>query len=179
MSIRKKLILVIALLSYFVTAIDSSVVITALTNISNDLSLNQSTLSWVQNAYILSFGGFILIGGRLGDIFGRKRSLRISLILSWNRISISWAATSAMFMIISRLFQGVGAAILAPTSLALLMDSFKGEEKVKAVAWYGSISGLGASVGLVLGGFIASYSSWRNGFFINIPLVVFYANYFI
>ncbi|MFE0624840.1 MFS transporter [Priestia aryabhattai] len=173
MNIRKKLILVIALLSYFVIAIDSSVVITALTKISNDLSLNQSTLSWVQNAYILSFGGFILIGGRLGDVFGRKRILNVSLILFGIGSVLAGAATSAMFMIIARLFQGIGAAILAPTSLALLMDNFKGEERVKAVAWYGSISGLGGSVGLVLGGFIASYSSWRNGFFINIPLVVF------
>lgn len=75
-------------------------------------------------------------------------------------------------MIGARLWQGVGAALLAPTSLALLMDTFHGQERMRAVAWYTSVSGLGTSIGLVLGGFIADYASWRLGFFINVPITI-------
>lgn len=170
---KKRIILTIVLLSYFVTAIDGSIVITGLTKISKDLSLNQSTLSWVQNAYILAFGGFILLGGRLSDVFGRKRIINIALILFCVGSALAGASTTAFVMIFSRFFQGVGAAILAPTSLALLMDTFEGEERVKVVAWYSSISGLGSSVGLILGGFFASFMSWRDGFYINVPLTLF------
>lgn len=78
---RKRIILTIALLSYFVTAIDSSIVITGLEKMTEELSLNQTTLSWVQNAYVLAFGGFILLGGKLSDIFGRKHIINMALIL--------------------------------------------------------------------------------------------------
>lgn len=173
MGSKKRIILTIVLLSYFVTAIDSSIVITGLTKMSKDLNLNQSTLSWVQNAYVLAFGGFILLGGRLSDVFGRKRIINIALILFGGGSALAGAATTAFVMIFARLIQGIGAAILAPTSLALLMDTFEGKERIRAVAWYSSISGLGASVGLILGGFLASFMSWRDGFYINIPLTIF------
>lgn len=173
MNNKKKIILTIVLLSYFVTAIDSSIVFTGLTKISADLNLNVSILSWVQNAYILAFGGFILLGGRLSDVFGRKRILNIALILFGIGSAIAGASTTAFIMISARLVQGIGAAILAPTSLALLIDTFKGEELVKVVAWYSSISGLGSSIGLILGGFLAGFTSWRDGFYINVPLTLF------
>lgn len=173
MSRKKRIILIIVLLSYFVTAIDGSIVITGLEKMSVDLSLNQSALAWVQNAYILAFGGFILLGGRLSDIYGRKRILNIALLMFCIGSAIAGASMSATSMIFSRFLQGIGAAILAPTSLALLMDTFDGKERVKAVAWYSSISGLGSSMGLVLGGLFASFTSWRDGFYINVPLTLF------
>lgn len=170
---RKRIILTIALLSYFVTAIDSSIVITGLEKMTEELSLNQTTLSWVQNAYVLAFGGFILLGGKLSDIFGRKHIINMALILFGGASAVAGAAENAGIMIAARFVQGAGAAIMAPTSLALLMDTFEGKERVKAVAWYSSISGLGSSVGLVLGGLLASYLSWRDGFYINVPITLF------
>lgn len=170
MNKKKKIILIIVLLSYFVTAIDSSIVFTGLKEMSSDLKLNQVTLSWVQNAYTLAFGGFILLGGRLGDVFGRKKIINIALVLFGIGSAFAGGCVTAEIMIIARFVQGIGAAILAPTSLALLMDTFKGEERVKAVAWYSSISGLGSSIGLILGGFLTSFTSWRVGFYINVPL---------
>lgn len=169
----EKIVLTIVLLSYFVTAIDSSIVLTALTKIATDLKLDQTSLSWIQNAYILAFGGFILIGGRLGDVFGRKRIINIALLLFGIGSALAGWATDAATMIFARFVQGVGAAIMAPTSLALLMDTFSGDKRVKAVAWYSSISGLGSCIGLVLGGVLASYTSWRYGFYINVPLTLF------
>ena len=160
------------LLSYFVTAMDSSIVITGLVKIKDELNLSQSALSWIQNAYVLSFGGFILLGGRLSDVFGRKRILNLSLLFFGLGSALAGAAESDVVMILARLIQGVGASILAPTSLALIMDTFEGKERTKAVAWYSSISGLGSSIGLVLGGFLASFLSWRIGFYINIPLTL-------
>lgn len=173
MNKKKKIILTIILLSYFVTAIDGSIVFTGLEKMNSDLKLSQITLSWVQNAYTLAFGGFILLGGRLSDLLGRKKVLNIALILFGLGSAIAGASLSGYTMIFARFIQGIGAAILAPTSLALLMDTFEGKERVKAVAWYSSISGLGSCVGLILGGLLASFTSWRDGFYINIPLTIF------
>lgn len=167
---NRTIVLIIALLSYFLTALCASVVITGLTKIATDLSLNQVQLSWVQNAYGLTFGSFILLSGRLSDAFGRKRILNIALVIFGASSIITGMTSSAALMIAARALQGIGAAILAPTSMALLMDYFEGPELVKALAWYSSISGLGSSIGLVLGGVLASYASWRVGFYINVPV---------
>ncbi len=169
--VRKRIILSLVLLSYFITAIDGSIVITGLTRITADLQLNHEELSWVQNAYLLSFGGFMLMGGGLGDAFGRKRMFNLSLILFGVGSLGVGMAQSAGVMIAARFVQGLGSAVLAPTSLALIMDYFEGDERVKAVAWYGSVSGLGLCVGLIVGGAITSYASWRDGFLVNIPII--------
>lgn len=161
----------LVLLSYFITAIDGSIVITGLTRISADLRLSHEELSWVQNAYLLSFGGFMLMGGGLGDAFGRKRMFNLSLILFGIGSLGAGMSQSAAVMIAARFVQGLGSAVLAPTSLALIMDYFEGGERVKAVAWYGSISGLGLCIGLIAGGAITSYASWRDGFLVNIPII--------
>lgn len=170
---RKKIILFIVLLSYFITSIDGSIVFTGLEKITVDLNLSQTALSWVQNAYTLAFGGFILLGGRLSDVFGRRKILNIALVLFGTGSAVVGVSWSASIMIFARFIQGIGAAILAPTSLALLMDTFEGKEQIKAVAWYSSISGLGSCIGLVLGGLLASFTSWRDGFYINIPITIF------
>lgn len=172
MDYRKKVILFIALLSYFVNAMDGSVVVTGLTRIAHDLQLSQSGLSWIQSGYMLTFGGCMLLGGRLGDSKGRKSVLLAALFIFCVSSIVAGAAMSGPVMIGARLWQGVGAALLAPTSLALLMDTFHGQERMRAVAWYTSVSGLGTSIGLVLGGFIADYASWRLGFFINVPITI-------
>lgn len=171
MDTRKQVILGLVLLSYFITAIDGSIVITGLARITAELKLSHEELSWVQNAYLLSFGGFMLMGGGLGDAFGRKRMFNLSLVLFGIGSLGAGMTQSAAVMIIARFVQGLGSAVLAPTSLALIMDYFEGGERVKAIAWYGSISGLGLCIGLIAGGAITSYASWRDGFLVNIPII--------
>lgn len=170
MNTEKKVALLLALLSYFVVALDGSIVFTGLEKISADLSLSQSALSWVQNAYVLAFGGFMLMGGKLGDTFGRREAVNGSLAVFAVGSLLAGISESAAIMIFARFVQGTAAAVLAPSALALIMDYFSGEERVKAVAWYSSISGLGLCVGLIFGGLITSLYSWRLGFLANIPL---------
>lgn len=170
MNTEKKVALLLALLSYFVVALDGSIVFTGLEKISADLSLSQSALSWVQNAYVLAFGGFMLMGGKLGDTFGRREAVNGSLAVFAAGSLLAGISESAAIMIFARFVQGTAAAVLAPSALALIMDYFSGEERVKAVAWYSSISGLGLCVGLIFGGLITSLYSWRLGFLANIPL---------
>lgn len=145
----KSIALFLVLSSYFITAIDGSIVITGLKRIAEDLQLSSVSLSWVQNAYVLVFGGFMLLGGRLGDTLGRKRMFNLSLMLFGFGSLGAGVAPSAGIMIAARFVQGVGAAVMAPAALALIMDYFEGEKRTKAVAWYGSISGIGLCFGLI------------------------------
>lgn len=168
---RKRVVLALVLSSYMIVGIDGSLVITAITEIAADLHLDHTALSWVQNAYVLAFGGFMLAGGRLGDMYGRRLMFIISLVLFGIGSLGSGLSPTAVWMIASRFVQGIGSAIMAPAALGLIVDYFEGKERVKAVAWYGSISGLGLCFGLVLGGAITSYGSWRWGFLVNIPII--------
>lgn len=165
-------ILVLALLSYLVIAIDGSIVFTGLTDIAHTLGLNQVQLSWVQNAYVIAFGGFLLLGGKLGDAYGRKIILNVSLIVFGLGSVGTGLAFEKFSIIISRFIQGVGAALMAPAALALIMDYFTGPKLVKAVAWYSSVSGIGMCFGLLVGGAVTDFLSWRYGFFLNVPLVI-------
>lgn len=166
----KRAVLTATLLGYAITAINSSILTTGIAYIARDLALDQAALSWVQVSYTLAYGALILLGGKLGDLAGRKRAFMLALALfgvGSGCAGAAWGAASAIF---ARVLQGVGAAILAPTSLALLSDTFHGAERVRAVSWYGAVPGLGMSVGLVLGGVLASFFTWRAGFLINVPL---------
>lgn len=165
--LRKELVLLIALMSYLLTALDNSLVLTSLTKIQADLHLSQVPLSWIQDAYGLAFGSFILLSGRLGDMYGRKLMMEIALSLFAISSLVTAISTAAAMTIASRFVQGMGAAILAPTSLALLVDYFTELMLSKAIAWYSSIAGLGMSIGLILGGILTSYLNWRVGFYLN------------
>lgn len=164
------IVLPIILLSYFMILLDNSIIFTSTVKIAQDLQLTAQTLAWVSSAYTLTFGGFQLFGGRIGDIFGRKLIFICGLILFSLGSLMVGISTSASMMIAMRAFQGIGAAILAPTSLALLMDNYQGEMRTRGIAAYGATAGIGASLGLVLGGVIASRFSWRYGFLINVPV---------
>lgn len=168
---RRGAILAVILISYFMIVLDNSIVFTGLTRIREDLGFSTAGLSWVQNAYALVFGGLLLLGARAGDILGRRRMFVIGLVIfSGASLAIGLAPTGG-WMIAARAVQGVGSAILAPTSLALLAATFpEGPERTRAVAGYGSVAGLGASFGLVLGGVLADLLTWRVGFLINVPI---------
>lgn len=167
---RQRVVLTIAMLSYFLTALSNSLVLTSLAKLTADLNLTSVSLPWVQNAYGLAFGSFLLIGGRLSDAFSRRRVLDIALVIFMLGSLLSGLAPNGFIMIAARFLQGIGSALLAPTSMALLIDYFTGPSLVKAIAWYSSVAGLGSSVGLVVGGVLASYLSWRIGFYLNVPL---------
>jgi EmrB/QacA subfamily drug resistance transporter len=168
---RPGVILAIILVSYFMIVLDNSIVFTGLASIREDLGFSSTGLSWVQNAYALVFGGLLLLGARAGDILGRRRMFVTGLIIfSLASLAIG-LAPSGEWMLGARAVQGIGSAILAPTSLALLAATFReGPERTRAVAGYGSVAGLGASFGLVLGGVLADLLSWRIGFLINVPI---------
>jgi EmrB/QacA subfamily drug resistance transporter len=169
--IRAPAVLAIVLVSYTMIVLDISIVITALPKIHYALGFSATALSWVQNAYLLTFGGLLLLGARAGDVIGRRRMLIIGLGLFTLASVAVGSAQSEVWLIAARAMQGVGAAILAPSTLALLQTSFReGPERTRAVAYYAAVAGVAATVGLVVGGMFAGWLSWRIGFFINAPI---------
>ena len=166
------IILPIILLSYFMILLDNSVVFTSTVKIAQDLKMSQAQLSWVTNAYSLTFGGFLLFGGRAGDIFGRKKMFNIGLIIFGIGSLLVGLSQSELAIISARAFQGIGSAILAPTTLALLMDTYTGFKRTRAIAYYGATAGIGASLGLVIGGIFTSLLTWRIGFLVNVPIAI-------
>jgi EmrB/QacA subfamily drug resistance transporter len=168
---NQALTLAIILGCYLMIILDISVVITALPSIHDDLGLSTTGLSWVQNAYTLTFGGLLLLGARAGDILGRRQVFVAGIALFTFASALGGLAQSPAWLLGARALQGVGAAIAAPSVLALLTVSFaEGPERTRAVAWYSAVAGAGGSVGLLLGGMLTSWVSWRCGLFINAPI---------
>lgn len=164
-------VLGVVLISYLMIVLDISIVVTGLPEIRADLGFTSVGLSWVQNIYTLFFGGFLLLAARAGDLVGRKRMLLVGLwLFTASSLAIGLALTPA-WLVIARAVQGVGAAILAPSVLALISTTFpEGPERTRALAYYSMVAGSGASLGLVLGGVFADQLSWRVGFFMNVPI---------
>jgi EmrB/QacA subfamily drug resistance transporter len=157
--------------SYLMIVLDVSIVINALPRIHHALGFSPTGLSWVQNAYTLTFGGLLLLGARAGDILGRRRMFVAGIALFSLASLAAGAAQSAAWLLAARGVQGVGAAVAAPSTLALLMTSFpEGRERNRAIAYYAAVASGGASVGLVLGGILTSWLSWRWGLFVNVPV---------
>lgn len=129
--VEKIVVLIIALGSYLLTALSNSIVITGLTKIAADLNLNQIMLSWVQNAYGLAFGSFLLLAGRLSDSFSRKSILNMALLIFMIGSFFAGFTQNSTLMIFARFLQGIGSALLAPTSMALLVDNFKDQPWLK------------------------------------------------
>ena len=165
------LILAIILGCYLMVVLDASIVITALPSIHDDLHMSPATLSWVQNAYTLTFGGLLLLGARAGDLLGRRQVFVAGILLFTFASALGGLAQSPAWLLGARALQGVGAAIAAPSTLALLTVSFpQGHQRTRALAYYSAVAGAGISVGLVLGGMLTSWVSWRWGLFINVPI---------
>ena len=169
--VRPTAILAIILVSYFMIILDNSIIFTGLPSLQSDMGLSATGLSWVQNTYTLVFGGFLLLGARLGDILGRRRVFVAGLAVFAVASLLIGAAPNDWWLIAARALQGVGAAVVAPSSLSLLTATFAaGRERTRAVAAYGAVAGIGASLGLVVGGALAEWVSWRAGFFVNVPI---------
>ncbi|MCI1017342.1 MFS transporter [Microbacterium sp. C5A9] len=153
--------------------LDDTITNIALPAIAAEFSLAPAALPWVINAYILVFGGLLLLGGKLGDVFGRRRVLAIGLAIFIAASAVAGLSWSGEALIIARAAQGLGAAMAAPNLLALISTTFdEGPARNKAFAAYGAMSGLGIIGGVLLGGILASTLGWRSVFLINIPVGV-------
>ncbi|MEJ6400332.1 MFS transporter [Nicoliella lavandulae] len=164
------MVLPIVLIVFFMILIDNSVVFTSSDYIEQTLHLTSQTIDWISNIYTLTFGSFILFGGRLGDIWGRKTVLIIGLLLFGITSLIVGLSINFPMIVIARAAQGIGAAILAPTMLAIIMDNYQGQMRAKAIQYYSLTAGIGASIGFLFGGIINTFLSWRYGFLINVPI---------
>lgn len=169
---RQRMIMLIVLLSYLVILIDNSLVFTCSTEIGSSFNMSTTSIAWVSNAYALTFGGLLLLGGRLGDILNRKKVFIAGLLFfGFSSLAVSMAPNSAA-LIAFRAVQGCGAAIIAPATLAIIMDNFTGAAKIRAIIIYGAMSGIGMSIGLIIGAGITTIASWRYGFLINFPITI-------
>ncbi|MFJ7062319.1 MFS transporter [Streptomyces microflavus] len=153
--------------------LDNTIVAVALPSMQNALGLSDANLGWVITAYALAFGGLLLAGGRAGDLFGRRRVFRTGLVVFTLASLLGGLAGSGEVLLIARVLQGVGAAIAAPTALSLLASTFPaGPARNKALGVYGAMGGLGSVVGLLLGGALTEFLSWRWVMYINIPIAI-------
>src|ERR1700743_3875112 len=149
---------------------DSTIAIVALPKIQNELSLSDAGRSWVITAYVLTFGGLMLLGGRLGDTIGRKRTFIVGVALFTIASALCGIAWDDVTLVIARLLQGVGAAIASPTGFALVATTFaKGPARNAATAVFGAMTGVGSVMGLVVGGALTEVS-WRLAFLVNVPI---------
>lgn len=164
-------VLAVVLVSYFLILLDNSVVFTGLPSITSAMDLGPAGLSWVQDAYTLVFGGLLLLGARLGDLLGRRRVFVAGLLVFVTASFLIGVSPTGGWLVAGRALQGVGAAIVAPSALSLLTASFpEGEQRSRAVAAYAATAGIGASLGLLVGGAATQWISWRAGFFVNVPI---------
>lgn len=155
----------------FMVILDVAIVNVALPSIKSDLGFSQTSLQWVISAYAIIFGGTLLLGGRLGDLLGRRRLFIAGLAVFTTSSLLCGFAWSESTLIAFRALQGLGGAMLAPAALSLLMTTFaEGRERNVALGIYGAASGSGAAAGVLLGGLLTSYLSWPWIFFINVPV---------
>ncbi|WP_067487505.1 MFS transporter [Actinomadura hibisca] len=168
---RPRLVLLVVLLCQTMFILDTSVVNIALPAVQRDLGFSPAGLSWVLNAYLLAFGGLLLLGGRAGDMLGQRRALIIGVVVFTAASLAGGLATSPGLLLAARAGQGVGAALAAPTVLALITTSFPAPaERARALGAYAAVSGSGAALGLIAGGVLTDWLSWRWVLFINVPI---------
>jgi EmrB/QacA subfamily drug resistance transporter len=157
--------------AFFMTIVDLSIVNVALPTIGRSLHFSESNLQWVVTAYGLTFGGFLLLGGRAADLLGRRRILMLGLAIFTTASLACALATTDTFLIMARGVQGFGAAIVLPAALSIVMNMFQeGADRNKALGVWGGIGASGATVGLIAGGLLTRFVGWEYIFFLNVPI---------
>jgi EmrB/QacA subfamily drug resistance transporter len=172
----KWLALALLATAQFVIVLDASIVNVALPSIGRDLDFSQDDLSWVVNAYTLIFGGFLLLGGRLADLLGRRRMFMAGLILFAGASLAGGLAQSSLWLVIARATQGLGAAIVSPAALSIVTTTFReGAERNTALGVWGAVAGSGGAAGVLLGGMLTEWAGWQWVLFVNVPIGLFAA----
>jgi EmrB/QacA subfamily drug resistance transporter len=164
-------VLVLICLAQFMVVLDATIVNVALPSIQRDLHLSEGSLQWIVNAYTLVFGGFLLLGGRAGDLLGRKRLFLLGLVIFTGASLLDGLASSEGMLVASRSLQGLGAALVSPAALSIISTTFEeGAERARALGVWAAIAIGGSAVGLILGGVLTQYFSWPWIFFVNVPV---------
>ena len=164
-------VLAVILTAQLMVVLDATIVNVALPHIQRSLHFSNSSLSWVLNAYVLTFGGLLLLGARSGDLLGRRRTFIAGIALFSLSSLAGGFATSGAVLLAARALQGVGGALAAPAALALLTTFFpEGAARVKAIALFTTVSAAGGALGLVAGGLLTEWASWRWVMFVNVPI---------
>ena len=167
------LALAVIAVAQLMVILDATIVNIALPSIQRALHFSPTGLEWVINAYSLTFGGLLLLGGRAGDLFGRRRMFTTGIVLFTLGSLAGGFANSDVWLIVARAAQGVGAAIVAPTALSLIADTFsEGAARNRALGVYAAVAGAGGAAGLLLGGVLTNFASWRWVLFVNVPIGV-------
>src|SRR5262252_6845324 len=167
------LILLLIAGAQLMVVLDATIVNIALPSMGAYFHKNQTDMTWAINAYALAFGGLLLLGGRAGDILGRRRMFIIGLGLFSLGSLLGGLSTTFALLLGGRVVQGIGGAIASPTALSLVTVSFKeGKERNRAFAVYAAVSGAGGALGLLLGGLLTEYATWRWVLFVNVPIGV-------
>src|SRR6266700_7388583 len=167
----RRLAFVLLCLARFMVVLDASIVNVALPSMQHDFGLSTATLQWVVSIYSLTFGSFLLLSGRAGDLFGRRKLFMGGLALFSLASLAGGLAPSGLWFIVIRGVQGLGAALVAPTTLSLITTLYEeGPERNRALGTVGSISSLGFAVGAVLGGLLVAGLGWRWVMFVNVPV---------
>ncbi|MFL5895774.1 MAG: MFS transporter, partial [Thermoleophilaceae bacterium] len=165
------LVLVIVCLAQFMVVLDATIVNVALPSIQHGLHFSSADLQWVINAYTLIFGGFLLLGGRAADLFGRRRLFMLGVVLFSVASLINGLATSSGMLIAGRGLQGLGGALVSPAALSIITTTFsEGPDRTRALGVWSAIAAGGAAVGLLLGGILTDTLSWQWNFFVNVPV---------
>src|ERR1019366_4566977 len=166
-------VLTIICLAQFMVVLDISIVNVALPSIQRDLGFSAANLQWVVPAYSLTFGGLLLLGGRLADIFGRRRIFLVGLGLFTGASLLGGFAGNQATLIAARAVQGVGAAVLSPATLTILTVTFTEQRaRAKALGVWSAVAAGGGAAGALFGGFLTQYLSWRWILFVNVPIGV-------
>jgi EmrB/QacA subfamily drug resistance transporter len=164
-------ILAVVATAFFMTILDVSIVNVALPSIAKDLHFSRDNLQWVITAYAITFGGFLLLGGRAADLLGRRRVFMVGVAIFTIASLVCGLAESEGMLIASRAVQGFGGAIISPAALSIVTTTFEeGADRNKALGVWGALGGSGAAVGVLLGGVLTDYLSWRWIFFVNVPV---------
>src|SRR6476469_2552417 len=168
---KRWLALILLAAAQFVVVLDASIVNVALPTIGKALDFSQENLSWIVNAYVLTFGGFLLLGGRVADLLGRRRVFRAGLMLvAVASLAAGFAATEAQ-LIAARAAQGLGAAIISPAALSIVTTIFRdGAERNKALGVWGAVAGSGGAAGVLLGGILTDGLGWEWVLWVNVPV---------
>jgi EmrB/QacA subfamily drug resistance transporter len=166
--------LALVCVAFFMVVLDVAIVNVALPTIQTDLDISQSTLQWIVTAYSLAFGGFLLLGGRAADVFGRRRVFMIGMVIFTTGSLACALSSSGTQLILFRAYQGLGAAIVSPATLAIISAAFRhgGAERNKAFGIWGGVAGSGAAAGVLLGGILVEYLGWEWIFLVNVPVGV-------